>query len=104
VPVNTLLFRPEGVMVAVLQGDKAVLTPIKLGKDYGSEVEVVSGLNATDSIILNPSDSLVSGAQVKVAQEPAKPEQPAAKPEAGKPEAPKPAVPPTSPAAPEKKT
>jgi RND family efflux transporter MFP subunit len=103
VPVNTLLFRPEGVMVAVLQGDKAVLTPIKLGKDYGSEVEVVSGLAATDSIILNPSDSLVSGAQVKVAQEPAKPEQPAAKPEAGKPEAPKPA-PAASPAAPEKKT
>jgi hypothetical protein len=103
VPVNTLLFRPEGVMVAVLQGDKAVLTQIKLGKDYGSEVEVVSGLNATDSIVLNPSDSLVSGAQVKIAQEPAKPEQPGAKPEAGKPEAPKPA-PAASPAAPEKKS
>ena len=70
-PVNTLLFRPEGVMVAVLQADRAVLTPIKLGKDYGSEVEVVSGLNATDLVILNPSDSLVSGAQVRVAQEPA---------------------------------
>ena len=71
VPVNTLLFRPEGVMVAVLQADRAVLTPIKLGKDYGSEVEVVSGLNATDLVILNPSDSLVSGAQVRIAQEPA---------------------------------
>jgi len=71
VPVNTLLFRPEGVMVAILQADHAVLTPIKLGKDYGSEVEVVSGLAATDSIILNPSDSLVSGAPVRVAQDPA---------------------------------
>jgi hypothetical protein len=59
----------------------------------------VSGLNATDSIVLNPSDSMVSGAQVKVAQEPAKPEQPAA----GKPEAPKP-PPAASPAAPEKKS
>jgi len=74
VPVNTLLFRPEGVMVAVLQGDRAVLTPVKLGRDYGSEVEVVSGLNATDSVILNPSDSLVSGAQVRVVQEPVKTE------------------------------
>ena len=103
VPVNTLLFRPEGVMVAIVQGDRAVLTPIKLGKDYGSEVEVVSGLAATDLVILNPSDSLVSGAQVRVAQEPAKAEQPAAKPEAGKPEPPKQA-PAASPAAPEKKS
>src|SRR6185295_1311248 len=71
VPVNTLLFRPESVMVAVLQKDHAVLTPIKIGRDFGSEVEVVSGLSANDSIILNPSDSLVSGAQVRVVQEPA---------------------------------
>ncbi len=103
VPVNTLLFRPEGVMVAIVQGDRAVLTPIKLGKDYGSEVEVVSGLAATDLVILNPSDSLVSGAQVRVAQEPAKAEQPGAKPEASKPEPPKQA-PAASPAAPAKKS
>ena len=106
VPVNTLLFRPQGVMVAVLQGDKAVLTPIKLGRDYGSEVEVVSGLNATDSVVLNPSDSLVSGAQVRVAQETAKPEPAKAepvKPQAGKPEGPKQA-PAASPAVPEKKS
>ncbi len=106
VPVNALLFRPEGVMVAVLQNDRAVLTPIKLGRDYGSELEVVSGLNATDLVILNPSDSLVSGAQVRVVQEPVKPEpakpEPAAKPDAVKPEPPKP-VPAASPAAPEKK-
>jgi len=96
VPVNTLLFRPEGVMVAVLQSDRAVLTPVKLGRDYGTVVEIVTGLNATDSVILNPSDSLVSGAQVRVVQEPAP------KPEAGKSEAPKQA-PAASPAAPEKK-
>jgi RND family efflux transporter MFP subunit len=101
VPVNTLLFRPEGVMVAVLQNDRAVLTPIKLGRDYGSEVEVVSGLNAIDLVILNPSDSLVSGAPVRVVQESAKPE-PAAKPDAGKPEPPKPA-PAVNPPAPGKK-
>lgn len=71
-PINTLQFRPEGVMVAVVQGDKAVLTPIKLGRDFGNEVEVVSGLAATDSVVVNPSDSLVSGAQVRVVQEAAK--------------------------------
>ncbi len=69
-PVNTLLFRPEGVMVAILQQDqRAVLTPVKLGRDFGREVEVVSGLAATDSVIVNPSDSLVSGAQVRLVQE-----------------------------------
>jgi RND family efflux transporter MFP subunit len=102
VPVNTLLFRPEGVMVAVVQGDRAVLTMIKLGKDFGSEVEVVSGLNAADSVILNPSDSLVSGAQVRVVQEAAKADS-SAKPQANKPEPPKPA-PAVAPAAPEKKS
>jgi RND family efflux transporter MFP subunit len=69
-PVNTLLFRPEGVMVAVLRADqKAILTPVQLGRDFGTEVEVVSGIDAKDSIILNPSDSLVSGAQVRLVQE-----------------------------------
>jgi RND family efflux transporter MFP subunit len=72
VPVNTLLFRPGGVMIAVLQPDqRALLAPVKLGRDFGTEVEVVSGLNAADLVILNPSDSLVSGAQVRVVQEPA---------------------------------
>ncbi|MEO8009387.1 MAG: efflux RND transporter periplasmic adaptor subunit [Betaproteobacteria bacterium] len=93
-PVNTLLFRPESVMVAVLHDNRAVLTPVKLGRDYGSTVEVVSGLNATDAVILNPSDSLVSGAQVRVVEEPGKAE-------AGKAEPPK--GPAASPAPPEKK-
>jgi RND family efflux transporter MFP subunit len=73
-PINTLLFRPDGVNVALVQGDKAVLTPIKLGRDFGNEVEVVSGIAATDTIIVNPSDSLASGAQVRVVQETAKKE------------------------------
>ena len=100
-PVNTLLFRPEGVMVAVVQQDKAVLTPIKIGRDFGNQVEVLSGINPTDSIVVNPSDSLVSGAQVRVVEdavaktaEAPKPDA-AAKPEppkdaGAKPEAPKP--------------
>jgi hypothetical protein len=51
-----------------------VLTPIKLGRDFGTEVEVVSGIAAADTIIVNPSDSLASGAQVRVLQEAAKKE------------------------------
>jgi RND family efflux transporter MFP subunit len=73
-PVNTLLFRPDGVNVAVIRGDKAILTPVQLGRDFGTQVEVVSGITADDTIVVNPSDSLASGAQVRVIQETAKKE------------------------------
>lgn len=88
-PVNTLLFRPEGVMVAVLQQDKAVLTPIKIGRDFGNQVEVLSGISPTDSIVVNPSDSLVSGAQVRVVEDAVAKTAEAPKDAGAKPEAPK---------------
>ncbi len=66
IPVNTLLFRSEGLRVATVRSGKAQLIPITIGRDYGSEVEVVSGLSTKDEIIVNPSDSLLSGAEVKV--------------------------------------
>ncbi len=76
-PVNALLFRPEGVMVAVVTPDQhAKLMPIKLGRDFGTELEIASGLTGTESIIINPSDSLASGTPVRVvklAPLPAKP-------------------------------
>lgn len=66
-PVNALLFRPEGVMVAVVTPDQhAKLVPIKLGRDFGTELEIASGLTGTESIIINPSDSLASGTPVRV--------------------------------------
>jgi RND family efflux transporter MFP subunit len=65
VPANTLLFRQEGLRVAVVHDGHAQLVPIKIGRDYGTEVEVVSGLKPKDAIIVNPADSLVSGAAVR---------------------------------------
>jgi RND family efflux transporter MFP subunit len=65
VPANTLLFRSEGLRVAVVRDGHAELVPIKIGRDYGSEVEVVSGLGTNEPIIINPADSLVSGAAVR---------------------------------------
>ncbi len=66
-PVNTLLFRSEGTQVAVVGPDqKVVLTKVVLGRDFGTEVEVVSGLTGTESVILNPSDSLAAGTPVRV--------------------------------------
>jgi len=67
VPVSVLLFRSEGLRAGVVRdGNRAELVPIILGKDYGNEVEVVSGLAENDLVIANPSDSLASGATVQV--------------------------------------
>jgi RND family efflux transporter MFP subunit len=66
VPANALLFRSEGLRVAVVRDGKAALVPITVGRDYGDRVEVLSGLQPNDQIILNPSDSLTSGAAVRV--------------------------------------
>jgi RND family efflux transporter MFP subunit len=67
VPVSALIFHSDGLQVGTVQnGNRAALTSITLGRDMGSEVEVVSGLTATDSVIANPPDSLISGETVRV--------------------------------------
>jgi RND family efflux transporter MFP subunit len=66
IPANTLLFRAEGLRVGVVEGDHAKLVPIKIGRDYGSTVEVLSGLKPTDQVIVNPSDSLTTGTSVRI--------------------------------------
>jgi len=67
-PVNAFLFRSEGLRVGVVRESRKVeLVPVVIGKDYGTELEVVSGINANDQVILNPPDSLTSGMEVHVA-------------------------------------
>jgi RND family efflux transporter MFP subunit len=71
VPVNTLLFRAEGTQVAVVGADQRVaLKTVALGRDFGTEVEIVSGLDAKDNVVLNPSDALMAGVQVRVVAPP----------------------------------
>jgi multidrug efflux pump subunit AcrA (membrane-fusion protein) len=70
VPVNALLFRAEGVRAAVVDGNgKVHLKPVAIGRDYGRDVEVLSGIEAADTVILNPADSLEDGEHVSVKQE-----------------------------------
>jgi len=66
IPANTLLFRSEGLRVGVVRNGRAELVPITIGRDYGNSVEVVSGLQPTDTVIVNPSDSLINGTAVRV--------------------------------------
>ncbi len=68
IPVNTLLFRSEGLRVAVVKDNKAELMPVTLGRDFGSDVEVLVGLNGNEELVVNPPDSLVSGQPVRLAQ------------------------------------
>ena len=66
IPSNALLFRQEGLRVGVVRDGSVQLVPISIGHDYGDTVEVTAGLTRTDQIVLNPSDSLVSGTHVEI--------------------------------------
>lgn len=71
IPVTALIFRSEGLQAAVVNdGQHAEVRKIVLGRDYGSEVEVVSGLTDQDHVMIQPPDSLVQGEAVRVEQTP----------------------------------
>ena len=68
VPVNAMLFRQEGAQLAVVGADNKVqLRPITIGRDYGTTLEILGGVNLEDRIIINPADSLENGQRVNVA-------------------------------------
>ncbi len=70
-PSNTLLFRAQGLQVGVVgPGGKVDLRNVQIGRDFGQKVEVLSGVDANDQVIVNPSDSLVSGTTVRLAEAP----------------------------------
>jgi multidrug efflux pump subunit AcrA (membrane-fusion protein) len=66
IPVNTLIFRSEGLHVGVVKDGKMVLTAVTAGHDFGSTIEIVAGINAHDELIVNPPDSIMSGQPVQV--------------------------------------
>jgi multidrug efflux pump subunit AcrA (membrane-fusion protein) len=68
VPVNAMLFRQEGAQLAVVGADNKVqLRPITIGRDYGTTLEILGGVNLEDRIIINPAESLEDGQKVNVA-------------------------------------
>jgi RND family efflux transporter MFP subunit len=85
VPSNTLIFRSAGPQVVIVDAhNKAHLQTVTIGRDLGASLEILSGLQPTDSVIVNPPDSISEGAPVAVqpdsAQPPASP-QPQASPQ-----------------------
>ena len=68
IPVNTLIFRTEGLRVGVVRDGKVVLSAVTPGHDFGDQIEIVSGLKSDDQVIVNPPDSIVSGQEVQIVQ------------------------------------
>lgn len=67
-PTNTLLFRGQGLHVGIVKDGKVVLSEVTPGHDFGNEIEIVSGLQPDDQVVLNPPDSLVTGQEVQIVQ------------------------------------
>jgi RND family efflux transporter MFP subunit len=66
IPVNTLIFRAQGLQVAVVREGQAKLVPVTIGRDHGTFVEIVSGLQPSDQVIVAPPDSLTTGTPVRM--------------------------------------
>lgn len=72
VPATALVFRAQGLQVATVEdGSRIRMKKILEGRDFGTSVEVLSGLSASDEIVVNPPDSLSDGSTVKISQPPA---------------------------------
>jgi len=71
-PDNTLIFRGKDQQVGVVDAKGVVqLRDVKVGRDFGIQSEILSGVTEPDKVIVNPSDSLTTGAIVRVAAPPA---------------------------------
>ncbi|HSY94362.1 MAG TPA: efflux RND transporter periplasmic adaptor subunit [Steroidobacteraceae bacterium] len=80
-PANTVLFRAAGLQVATIDGQKRVkLKSIVQGRDFGSTIEILSGVEADEVVILNPPDSLTDGVLVRIASPPPDPSKDKSKP------------------------
>jgi multidrug efflux pump subunit AcrA (membrane-fusion protein) len=61
-PTNVLLFRPDGPRIAIVDAQgKVHLSPVKLGTDFGSTVAILSGVQTSDRVVVNPADSVNDG-------------------------------------------
>jgi membrane fusion protein, multidrug efflux system len=65
-PASTVMFRAEGTQIAVVVNSHLTLHKIKIGRDFGSFVEVLSGVTPEDHVVTNPSDAFTDGMEVRV--------------------------------------
>jgi len=78
-PDNTLIFRDKSVQVGVVDAKGVVqLRDVTVGRDFGVQSEILSGVTQSDKVIVNPSDSLTTGTTVRLAATPGPSAMPAA--------------------------
>lgn len=70
VPANAYIFRTEGPQVVVVRGGRVHWQTIQIGRDYGTEIEAISGLQDGDRVVVNPTDELQEGMQVTPQEQP----------------------------------
>ena len=75
VPANTLMMRGDGPQVAVVEGGRVRIARVTLGRDYGTTVEVTSGLAPGATLVVNPGDEVAEGAVVRLAPAPSRPKE-----------------------------
>ncbi len=67
VPASALVVNTDGTQILTVRADKTVqIHKVEVGRDFGKEIEIVSGLNADDEVISNPTDALHDGTHVQV--------------------------------------
>lgn len=64
-PVNTLIFRSQGLHVGIVKNRRVELAAVTAGHDFGNDIEIVAGLQADDQVIVNPPDSIIQGQRVQ---------------------------------------
>jgi membrane fusion protein (multidrug efflux system) len=68
-PSNALLFRAAGLQVAVVQPDDTIaLRKVQVGRDFGQTIEILAGVTPTDRVVASPTDSLLAGTKVRIAE------------------------------------
>jgi len=75
VPSEAIIFNRNGLSVAVVENDTARIRPITAVRDFGTSVEVSTGVAAGDRVILNPQVDLTEGRKVTIRPDPPKPDQ-----------------------------
>ncbi|HTV96648.1 MAG TPA: efflux RND transporter periplasmic adaptor subunit [Steroidobacteraceae bacterium] len=70
-PANTILFRAQGLQVAVVENrDTIEIKNVDQGRDFGKTVEILNGLSPNDMVVINPPDSIETGTRVHIAPAP----------------------------------
>jgi RND family efflux transporter MFP subunit len=67
IPDNAILIDAKGSRIVVVDSSNKIhIKPVKLGRDFGTETEILSGLDAQDRVVQNPADDLHEGMPVSI--------------------------------------